>query len=215
MRGFVGLIITGGLLLPAFAQRPGDGHDGRVFVAPGYRGGFTQNGFGVYSGDYLAGHRYVGFGGVGLPAGWPVNSESLDYAVSVPYYSYPDNGSALCQGCTYGDLSASSVEPQSPPKITVYSGHDQICPHVNGKPLYRIAIPPDRPDRRGKAQLTYQNNLSVAHDYWYTEGKLNFVTMQDEQISTSISSVDRALTLQLNRACGVNFQFPKREDGTQ
>jgi hypothetical protein len=138
-----------------------------------------------------------------------------DYAVSAPFNSYPDNGSALCQGCIYGDLSASSPEQQSPPKITVYNGHDQICPQVNGKPLYRIAIPPDRPDRRGKAPLTYQNNLSVAHDYWYTEGKLNFVTMQDEQIRTSIGSVDRALTLQLNRECGVNFEFPKKEDGTR
>lgn len=215
MRRFVGFLITGGLLLlPALAQRLGDGHDGRIFVAPSYRGGFVHDGFGVYSGDYLAGRRYIGFAGVGLPAGWPVNTETWDSAVSVPYNSYPDNGSALCQGCTYGDLSAYSVERQSPPKITVYSGHDQTCPQVNGKPLYRIAIPPDGPDRRGKLQSTYQNNLSVAHDYWYTEGKLNFVTMQDERISTSISSVDRALTLQLNRECGVNLQFPKREAGT-
>jgi len=213
MRGFVGFLITGALfVLPALAQRLGDGHDGRIFVVPGYRGGFAHDG--VYSGDCFAGHRYVGLAGVGLPADWPVNSESWDCAVSVPYSSYPDNGSALCQGCTYGDLSASSVEHQSPPKVTVYNGHDQTCPQVNGKAFYRIAIPPDRPDRRGKAQLTYQNNLSVAHDYWYTEGKLNFVTMQDEQINTPISSVDRALTLQLNRECGVNFQFPKREDRT-
>jgi hypothetical protein len=214
MRGFVGFLITGGLLLlPALAQRLSDGHDARVFVAPGYREGFAHDRFGVYRGDYLAGHRYVGLGGVGLPAGWPVNSESWDDAVSVPDNSYSDNGSGLCQGCTYGDLSASSVEQQSSPKITDYSGHDQICPQANGKSLYRIAIPPNRPDRRGKVQLTYQNNLSVAHDYWYTEGKLNFVTMQDEEISTSISSVDRGLTVQLNRECGVNFQFPKREDG--
>ena len=150
---------------------------GRVFVAPGDRERFAHDGFGVDSLDYLAGRRYFGFGGVGVPVGWPVNNESWDYAVSAPYNSYPDDGSALCQGCTYGDLSTSSVEHQSPPKITVYSGHDQICPQANGKPLYRVAIAPDGQDRRGKAQLTYQNNLSVAHDYWYTEGKLNFVTM--------------------------------------
>jgi|SRR5579863_2730858 hypothetical protein len=216
MRGFVGFLITGGfLLLPALAQRPGDRHEGRVFADPAYRERFAHDGSGVYSLDHLAGRRYYGFGGVGVPVGWPVNSESWDYAVSAPFNSYPDNGSALCQGCIYGDLSASSPEQQSPPKITVYNGHDQICPQVNGKPLYRIAIPPDRPDRRGKAPLTYQNNLSVAHDYWYTEGKLNFVTMQDEQIRTSIGSVDRALTLQLNRECGVNFEFPKKEDGTR
>jgi hypothetical protein len=201
MRGFVGFLITGGLLvLPALAQRLGNGRDGRAFVAPHYRGNFAHDGFGVY-----------GQGG-SLPAGWPVNSESWDY--SVPYNSYSDNGSALCQSCTYRDLWESSVERQSPPKITVYSGHDQICPQVNGKPLYRIAIPPAMPDRRGKAQVSYQNNLYVGHDYSYKDGKLNFVTIQDEQISTSISSINRTLTNQLNRECGANFQFPKREYGT-
>lgn len=197
----------GFLLVPALAQRLANGRDDRIFVAPGYRGGFAHDSVGVYSGDYLAGRRYFGFGGVGLPMGWPVNNESWDYAVSVPDNSYANNGSPMCRGCAYGYMSASSVEPQPPPKITAYSGHDQICPRVNGKPLYRIAIPADR---RG----TYQNNLSVAHDYWYTEGKLNFVTIQEERVSTSISSVDRALTLQLNRECGVNFEFPKREYGT-
>ncbi len=208
-------MMGGFLLLPALAQRLGDGHERRDFAAPGDRERFAQDRFGVDRLDYLAGRRYFGFGGIGVPAGWPVNNESWDYAVSDPYNSYPNDGSALCKGCIYGDLSPSSVEPQSPPKITVYSGQDQICPQSNGKALYRIAIAPDGRDRKGKSQLTYQNNLSVAHNYWYTEGKLNFVTMQDEQISTSISSVDRALTLQLNRECGVNFEFPKREDGTR
>jgi hypothetical protein len=207
MRGFIGFLITGGLfLLPALAQRLGDGHDNRVFVAPGYRGGFVHDGFGVYSESYLAGHRYSGSGGGSLPAGWPVNSESWDYAVSVPYNSYPDNGSALCQGCIYGDLSASSVEHQSPPKITVYSGPEQICPQVNGKPLYRIAVPADNRER--KIPPTYQNNLWVVQDYSFTNGTLNFTTEDGNQKQTSIRFVDRALTLQLNRECGANLQFP-------
>ena len=207
MRGFVGFLMTAGLVvLPALAQRLGDGHDGRVFVAPGDRGGFAHDGSGIYSGDYFLGHRYFGFGGVGVPAGWPVNSESWDYDVSVPYNSYPDNGSALCQGCMYGSLSASSIEQQSPPKITVYSGHDQICPQVNGKPLYRIAIPADHRER--KIPPTYQNNLWVVQDYSFTNGTLNFRTEDGGQKQTSIRSVDRALTLQLNRECGANLQFP-------
>ena len=207
MRGFVEFLITGCLfLLPALAQHLGDGRDGRVFVAPSYRGGFAHDRSWVYSGDYLAGHRYLGFGGVGLPAGWPVNRESWDYAVSVPYNSYPDNGSALCQGCMYGSLSASSVEQQSPPKITVYSGHDQICPQVNGKLLYRIAVPADH--REHKIPPTYQNNLWVVQDYSLTNGTPNFTTEVGGQKQTSIRSVDRALTLQLNRECGANFQLP-------
>ena len=78
-----------------------------------------------------------------------------------------------------------------------YSGPDQTaCPQANGIPLYQI-------------KLTYQNNVWLAQDYWYTEGTLNFITLQREQKKTPISSIDRALTLQLNRDCGVNFQLPR------
>jgi len=169
---------------------------------------------GAYNGDCFAGQRYFGLANVGLPAGWPVKSPDWACAVSLPYINFPDNGSALCKGCSYGELSESSVEHQSPPKITVYTGHTQTCPRVNGKPLYRIAVPPDRPDRRGKMLQTHQENLSVAHNYWYTEGTLNFVTVQEERIEMPINSIDRTLTLQLNRECGVNFQFPGSVDRT-
>ena len=59
---------------------------------------------------------------------------------------------------------------------------------------------------------TYQDNLLVTHDYWYTEETLNFVTIQEERIETPINSIDRALTRQLNRECGVNFQLPGSPD---
>jgi hypothetical protein len=214
----------GFLVIPTLAQRVGDGFHGRmdfprrVFAAPGYRDRFAYGAFSgnrrVYSGDYFAGHRYVGFAGIGLPDGWPVNSESGDSAVSVypnPANTLPDYGSALCQSCAYDELLNSSVENPSPAIVIVYVGHDQTCPQVNGKPLYRIAIP-DRPDRRGQMQLTYQNNLVVAHDYWYTEGSLNYVTMQEERIKTPINSFNWTLTLQLNRECGVDFQVPQSQD---
>src|SRR5215469_192843 len=220
MRGFGQyLIMSGFLVIPALAQRAGDGFHGgtefgrRVFATPSYRdrlvdGGFSRNPR-VYGGDYFAGHRYIGFAGIGLPEGWPVDSESSDAAVSAypsTANTYSDYGPALCQSCTYGELADSPVENQSPAKVTVYAGHDQTCPQVNGKPLYRIAIPPDRPDRQGKMQLTYQNNLVVAHDYWYTEGRLNYVTMQEERVKAPINSFNRPLTLQLNHECGVDFQ---------
>src|SRR5215471_13990383 len=58
-------------------------------------------------------------------------------------------------------------------------------------------------------KLTYQNNVWLAQDYWYTEGTLNFITLQREQKKTPISSIDRSLTFQLNRDCGLNFQLPR------
>jgi hypothetical protein len=57
--------------------------------------------------------------------------------------------------------------------------------------------------------VTYQNNIFIAQNYWYTPGTLNFITLQGEQKMTPISSIDRATTLQLNSACGLNFQLPQ------
>jgi len=92
--------------------------------------------------------------------------------------------------------------PAAPAKVTEYRGPGLICPQTNGKPLYRIAIPAGKPGQ-------YQDNIWVAHDYSYTNGILNFVTQQGEQKHTPVSSVDSAITLQLNRECGVKFEFPK------
>ena len=90
----------------------------------------------------------------------------------------------------------------TPPKVTDYRGPSPNCPQTNGKPLYRIAIPAGKPGQ-------HQDNIWVAREYWYTKGILNFVTQEGEQKQTPVSSIDRAITLQLNRECGVNFEFPK------
>jgi hypothetical protein len=57
--------------------------------------------------------------------------------------------------------------------------------------------------------LTYQNDLWLTQNYWYTPGTLNFISLQGEEKKTPIDSIDRGFTDHLNRNCGVNFQFPK------
>ena len=94
--------------------------------------------------------------------------------------------------------------PAAPTKVTDYRGPGLICPQTNGKRLYRIAIPAGEPGRN-----RYQDNILVARDYWYMKGIINFVTQEGEQKQTPVSSIDSAITLQLNRECGLNFQFPK------
>jgi hypothetical protein len=158
------------------------GHGGG-FVRPGFRGGF--NGFrGGFRGN-VPGNRFVF--GLGVPY-WPYYGAGWGY----PYYGYPYYG--------YPYPAYSYPYAYSYPSDTygyAYSGPDQnSCPQANGKPLYLI-------------KLTYQNNAWVAQDYWYTEGTLNFITLQGEQNKTPISSIDRALTFQLNRDCGVVFQLPR------
>ena len=110
---------------------------------------------------------------------------------------------------TYQGYGYTPPAPPAPPKVTDYRGPDQICPQAKGKRLYRIAIPVGERGRNRKVQLTYQDNLWVAHEYWYSKGILNFVTLEGEQKQTPVSSIDREITLQLNRECDVNFQFPR------
>ena len=190
------LLVASFLVVPAVAQRGGGGFRGGMgggfhggmaghgggFVGPGFRGGF--NGFrGGFRGGYFPGYR-LGFGFPYSPyygAGWGYPYAYYGYRY-YPYsaYSYP---------------YAYSYPPDA--YGYAYSGPDQTsCPQANGKPLYLI-------------KLTYQNNAWVAQDYWYTEGTLNFITLQGEQNKTPTSSIDRALTFQLNRDCGIGFQLPR------
>ena len=184
------LLVASFLVVPAVAQRGGGGFRGGMvghgggFVGPGFRGGF--NGFrGGFRGGYFPGNR-LGFGFPYSPyygAGWG--------------YPYAYHGYRYYPYSAYSYPYAYAYSYPSDAYEYAYSGPDQTsCPQANGKPLYLI-------------KLTYQNNAWVAQDYWYTEETLNFVTLQGEQNKTPISSIDRALTFQQNRDCGVVFHLPR------
>jgi hypothetical protein len=207
MQKFALLLLVGCFLVrPAIAQRGGGGFRGGMGggfhggmggfhgggpVGPGFRGGF--NGFrGGFRGGFFPGNRFRGnrfVFGFGVPY-WS------DYGWAYPYYGYSYYPySAYPYPYVYSYPYAYSY-PQSDYGST-YSGSDQTsCPQANGQPLYFV-------------KLTYQSKIWVAEDYWYTAGTLNFVTLQGEQNKTPISSIDRAVTLQLNRECGVVFQLPR------
>jgi hypothetical protein len=149
---------------------------------------------------FFPGNRFVGFG---IPGYWPddsVGRDSPDYVYTNPDYGYLSYGPADTN-IGYGS-GYTPPAPAAPPKVTDYSGPGLICPQTNGKRLYRIAIPAGKPSQ-------YQDNIWVAHDYSHTNGILNFVTQQGEQKQTPVSSINSAITLQLNRECGVKFEFPK------
>jgi len=198
------------LVIPAAAQRGGGGFHGGMGggfrggmgggfhggMGGGFRGGMGGHGGGFigpgfigrggFRGGFFPGNRFVvGFGFPYWPyyygAGWGYPYPYYGYSY-YPYsaYSYPYAYSYPSDAYGYA-----------------YSGPDQTsCPQANGKPLYLI-------------KLTYQNNAWVAQDYWYTEGTLNFITLQGEQNKTPISSIDQAVTFQLNRDCGIVFHLPR------
>ena len=170
----------------------------RGFVGPGYRGGFVYPGFRRFGGGFFPGNRLSASACRVTPQGgiYPDDGYS-DYGYS--NYAPPS--------IYYGYGPTTPVLQQSAPRVIEYHGPAHTCPPANAKPLYRIAVPADNRER--KIPPTYQNNLWVVQDYSFTNGTLNFTTEDGEQKQSSIRSVDRDLTLQLNRACGVNFQLPR------
>ncbi len=205
MRRFVAFLLLSGLLvIPAVAQNRSGGLDGRGFVGPGFRAGGLRR---FPHGGFFPRNRFVDSGTRGY---WPddtVGWNSLDYVYPNPGYgdlSYVPAGTDIHHGYGY-----TPPAPAAPPKVTDYRGPDQICPQSKGKRLYRIAIPVGERGRNRKVQLTYQDNLWLAREYWYSKGILNFVTLEGEQKQTPVSSIDREITLQLNRECDVNFQLPR------
>jgi hypothetical protein len=186
MRRFMPLLLVGSFLaIPAVAQRGGGGFRGGM-------GGGHRGGIGGFSGE-----GFVGFGLPDYTEGWDYPDDSSRD------YSYSNHAPASIY---YGYGPTAPVLQQSPPRVIEYHGPAYTCPQANGKALYRIAVPADNRER--KIPPTYQNNISVVQDYSFTNATLNFTTEEGERKQTSIRSIDRALTLQLNRECGVSFQFP-------
>ena len=167
------------------------GFRGGGFVSPGFRGGFVAGGFRGHPGGFFRGNRF-GFGYVPY---WPYYyypaypSYGYGYGYGYNYYPY------AAYSYPYSDTLAYSYPYQG--AVYAYSQTGQTsCPQTNGRPLYLI-------------KLTYQDKVWLAQDYWYTPGTLNFVTSQSELNKTPVNSIDRAVTDQLNRECGVDFQFPR------
>jgi hypothetical protein len=210
------LLLSCFLVIPASAQRGGRGgshggagggfHGGagggfrggagggfRGGAGGGFRGGGFNGGRGWHGGGFVGpGFRgRGGFRGYGFPY-WSFYGGGWGYPY--PYYGY-----------AYDPYSAYSYPAYSYPAYSyppddygyAYSEPDAAsCPQANGRPLYQV-------------KLTYQSNVWVAQDYWFTAGTLNFITMQGEEKKTPINSIDRALTFQLNRNCGVDFRLPR------
>jgi len=194
MGRFVRFLLVGCILaMPALAQRGGGGFHGGTggfhggmggfhgggFVGPGFRGGSVRGGFGGFRGYYPSRGYY------------PRNR--FVFGLGFPYWPY--YGAGWGYGHPYYPYYAYS-DPYYDFGYA-YGGPNQVyCSQANGQLLYQI-------------KLTYQDSIWLAQNYWYTAGTLNFTTLQGQQNKTPIDTIDRALTFQLNNACGLNFQFPR------
>jgi hypothetical protein len=186
--------------------------------------GFNRGGavFGGFNRGYGYGFRggYWPYWGWGYPYGygyglsyWPWYNDYWDY----PGYGYGSgSGSGSGYGYDPGAYSYNSspnvtvVYPQTvngdpPPAYAqtahpVTSSYDQygqeMHPPASGapaSPIYLIA--------------TKDGAIQAASSYWVENGTLHYVTLQREEKTVPLSSIDRTLTNQLNRERRVNLNL--------
>jgi hypothetical protein len=225
--GFFSLLSVG-LSQGLMAQRGGGGHGGGGGFhggGSGFRGGgeFSGGGFRGGYGGFRGGYGYGrGFyGGYGY---WPGGGLGLGYWGS-PYYGYWDDPYAY--GYTpyiypsYTSGYAAPVEYNPSPNVTV------IYPS-NAQPQYAAPVQPamrtydqygqeTRPQGSASAPsgppvyliATKDTLIHAAAAYWVDGRTLHYVTLQHEAKQVPLDSLDRGLTMQLNRERNVAFQLPQ------
>ncbi len=202
MRRFAQFFLIGCFLaIPGIAQRGGGGFHGGG-------GGFHGGGGGFHGG--MGGFHGGGFVGPGFRGGWVERPDTVaaTFQGTASGLAFPATGLITAPDgvilttvilITYPYTAYPYAVPYSYPYYGysyAYTGPDQAyCPHANGRPLYLI-------------KLTYDNQVWMSQDYWYTADTLNFITLQGQQNKTPISSIDRDATFRLNGECGLNFQWP-------
>jgi len=162
-------------------------YGGSAFRAP-IRGNFGFRGF--------RGSRFAGF------YGWPFYGYGYGYGYGDPFWSdyyaptasYPYTYSAAPYEPYY---DAYPPEPPAPPPVV-----------FNEPPP-----PPSYVPSRSNEPVSYliafnDHNIKLALAYWTENHNLRYVTMEHEIKSAPLSSVDRDLSMQLNRERRVTFTLP-------
>jgi hypothetical protein len=171
----------------------------------GFRGGFGGfRGFGGFYGAYYSPYLYSGFG-----YGYGYAPSSFDY---YPYYDYPYSASYSYPAYQSNYQPASNVVvvyPQQSQNQPVYveravpALHEydefgqELRPRAaasNESPLYLIAF--------------RSHDIQAAIAYWVDGTTVHYVTQQHEEKQAPLDSVDRELSLRLNRERRLSFSLP-------
>jgi hypothetical protein len=199
-------------------------------VGHGVAGGGFANGYRGYGG--YGGYGYRGYGGYGFRGYyggyWPYWGYGLGYWPyygygygydSYPYYDstyYPYYDNTYSSGYTYPAYQQSPnvtvVYPQSPtavyqdqPPRAAMHEYDQYGQEVappagsaaaqSGSPIYLIAFT--------------DQSIRAAAAYWVSGPTLHYITMDHLEKQADLSTVNKDLSLRLNRERHVQFQLPQ------
>jgi hypothetical protein len=191
----------GGIGAPGFGYRPG------VPIAPshghGFHGGVSY---------FRSGVPYYGWGGYGF--GWGIGNYGCPYSYPCSsYVTYPYVGGywpgysdvlPIQYGSGYSQPAVTVVYPPQQVQVErarpVTREYDEFgrevqgTPSPNASPIYLFALA--------------DHTIQAASSYRVEGGTLHFVTLQNEQKQVAIDSLDRELTMQLNRERGVAVRLP-------
>ena len=233
------LALTGLLTSGAMAQRGGGGGGARGggggfrgggsfggggfhsgFGTGGFRGGFNtggfRGGFGSNRVGFTTGFRsgyYGGYGFGGYYGGYPYVA---GYGYWPGYYGYAEPWS----DGYYGAPAVYNTEPAYPTSsnVIIYPSQAQQGPPERVSPVTHeydeYGQETHNPQPPANASPIYlvalkDQTINAAAAYWVQGRTLHYVTLQHEEKQVSLDSIDRELTLQLNRERRVPIQLPQ------
>ena len=193
----------------------------------GYAGGGIHTGYGGYygyGGHYGYGHYGYGYGhgyyGSAFYVGFGLGYPYYGYYGGYPYYGYPYYGYPYVGGYWPGYSDYYPYDngySYSAPATTVVYPTAAASPSVQAAPVsggYDQYGQQTRPG--GTAALSspiylfafQDHTIRAAASYWVDGNTLHYVTLQHEERLAPLDSLDRSLTLQLNRERRQAVQLP-------
>jgi hypothetical protein len=223
-------MLAGGLM----AQRGGGGHGGGGGIRGGGGIGGFRGGGGIATGGFRGGYGGIGYGrgiygygyGRGIYGGYGYGLGLYGWGGGLgyysPYYGYWDDP----YYSTYTSGYAPPVEYNPSPNVTViYPAAPQapqappvydtpVRPMVRSYDQYGQEVEPSGPAPSSNGSPIYliamkDQTIRAAAAYWVDGRTLHYVTLQHEEKQAPLDSVDRGLSLQLNRERRVAFQLPQ------
>lgn len=197
----------------------GGGHFGG---SNGFRGGYAGfNGFN--RGGFITGGNFRGFrssfvGGFYSPYYYGGLGFGYGYGPSYYDYSYPyDYGYASPAYSSYPAYNPSPnvtvvypQQAQSAPAYPVYTEHATPVTREYDQYGQEIHRSGDSSAAAPIYLLAFKDQVIKASVAYWVEGKtLHYVTLQHEDKQAPVESVDRELSMQLNRERRVQFQLPQ------
>jgi hypothetical protein len=206
------------------------------FSGGGFRGGFSGGGFrgGFSGGGFRGGFGFGGFnrgfgrfrptttwfGGFGWGGyGWPY---AYSYWPSYPYYGYSYLSgypyTALAgypydydygYGSTYAQPAVTVVYGPQQPQYVAPAPVERANPVTREYDEYGQEIKPQGPSSSPIYLFAFKDqSIRAAASYWVQDQTLHYVTLQHEEMTAPLDSLDRSLTLQLNRERRVPVRLP-------